>query len=75
MKDSLRHPQTKSRGLTETEFVTLTKTNLEISMINLSSFGRGLENTIRNYSVCGRVLNINNQVFTRQNITNLIETN
>lgn len=44
-------------------------------MIHLSSIGRGLEENIRNYSVCGRVLNMDNKVNTRQNIRNLIETN
>lgn len=61
--------------LTQEMFNSLRRTNSNINMIYLSSIGRGLEENIRNYSVCGRVLNMNNQVFTRQNIKNLIETN
>jgi len=61
--------------VTQQIFDDLARTNSEVYMIHLSSIGRGLEETIRNYLVCGRVLNMNNQVFTRQNMRNLIETN
>ena len=59
----------------DSQYKKLKKKNSKILMIHLSSIGRGLENTIRHYSVCGRVLNMDNKVNTRQNIRNLFETN